>query len=408
MKPLASDAVPVRAVDAPSGSWDRLLQGDLAEVRAADLYRVRQLVRPLDAVHVEIAGRRLVNFASNNYLGLTHHPHVINALTRCARRDGAGSGAASLISGWTPAHASAEARLARWKGVESAVLLSSGYQANHAAIQTIAACAASRGGVRFLIDKLSHASLIDAVRASNAPLRVFPHNHLGKLRRLLEGAEAGELQVVVTESIFSMDGDAADLAGLAELRQLFEFVWVLDEAHATGVYGPQGNGLAAELGVTALVDIQIVTLSKALGGIGGAICASTACCDAVINHGRAYMFSTSIPPASAAAAEAAIDIIEREPQRRERLRANARRVRERLGMGGDSPIVPVILGTEIAALKAAAYLRERGMLVGAVRPPTVARDTSRLRIALSCEHSDAEIERLIEAVSAGCDVSTHE
>lgn len=398
MNPSGSDVAPGGAAGAPNGQWDRLLERDLAEVRSADLYRSRQIVRPIDAVHVEIAGRQFVNFASNNYLGLTHHPDVIAALTQCARRDGAGSGAAALISGYTPAHASAERELAAWKNVEAALLLPSGYQANQAAIQTIAKCARNRGGVRFLIDKLSHASLIDAVRASEAPFRVFPHNQLEKLGRLLREAESGQLQVVVTESIFSMDGDAADLAGLAKLRKMFEFVWVLDEAHATGVYGPHGNGLAAEAGIGGLVDVQVVTLSKALGGVGGAICASAAFCDAVVNHGRAFIFSTNLAPACAAAAEAAIEVIRREPQRSVRVRAIARRVREQLGMTGDSPIVPIILGTESAALAAARSLRERGMLVGAVRPPTVARGSSRLRITLSCEHSDDQIDALIGAI----------
>jgi len=323
--PRKSDAAPIGAMTASCGFWEHLLAGELASIRSANLYRSRPIVRPLDAVHVEIVGRRFINFASNNYLGLTHHPQVIAASVHAAQCDGTGSGAAALISGYTPAHASAEQRLARWKGTASSVLLPSGYQANHAAVQTIAAVGRNRGGVRFLIDKLCHASLIDAVRASNAPFRVFPHNHLGKLRRLLETGDAGEVQVVVSESIFSMDGDSADLGGLAELRGSYEFVWLLDEAHATGIYGPNGSGLAAECGVRQFVDVQVVTLSKALGGIGGAICASAGFCEAVINHGRAFIFSTNVAPASAAAAEAAIDVIVREPQRSLRVRSHAGR-----------------------------------------------------------------------------------
>jgi 8-amino-7-oxononanoate synthase len=378
--------------------WNALLEKDLADVHAAHLHRQRPVVRAIDAVHVEIAGRRFVNFCSNNYLGLTHHPDVIAAAANCIVSNGFGSGAAPLISGYTPAHASLEQTLAEWKGAESAVLLPSGYQANLAAVQTIAALAQARGGARFLLDKLVHASLIDAVRASGRPFRVFPHNQLRKLRKLLLDAQAGELQVVVTESIFSMDGDAADLAGIAELRKQFTFVWLLDEAHSTGVYGPQGAGLAAELGLSELVDIQIVTLSKALGGIGGAVCASKAFCDAVVNHGRAFIFSTSLPASVAAAAEAAVHAITHEPDRRRRLREIARHVREELGMTGDSPIIPIILGTETAALDAAAALREEGMLVGAVRPPTVPKGTSRLRVTVCSEHSDTEVDELISAL----------
>jgi 8-amino-7-oxononanoate synthase len=399
----ASDAAPghpepERASNSPSAAWERLLASDLADVRSANLYRSRQIVRPIDAVHVEIGGRRFVNFASNNYLGLTHHPHVIAASTRAAENDGTGSGAAALISGYTSAHASAEARLAHWKGTAASVLLSSGYQANHAAVQTIATVARSGGGARFLIDKLCHASLIDAVRASGAPFRVFPHNHLGKVRRLLETGDSGQVQVVVTESIFSMDGDAADLSGIAQLRGSHQFVWLLDEAHATGIYGPSGSGLAAEAGVTELVDVLVVTLSKALGGIGGAVCSSENFCETLVNHGRAFIFSTNLPPAAAATAEAAIEVILREPQRSVRVRALAGRVRGYLGMSGDSPIIPIILGTEASTLDAASRLRDQGMLVGAVRPPTVPRGSSRLRITLSCAHSDAEVDEMVHAV----------
>src|SRR5687767_110764 len=191
--------------------WHDLTRDALARRRDSHLLRERQITTPLDATHVELDGRRYVNFASNNYLALTHHPRVVEAARSTTARHGAGSGAAALITGYGPAHASAEQRLARWKATESAVLLPSGYQANLAAVQTLAAIGEEfrpdkPGRPRFLVDKLAHASLVDAVRASGAPFRVFPHNHLAKLRRLLSGADRGQLQVVVTESVFSMDG----------------------------------------------------------------------------------------------------------------------------------------------------------------------------------------------------------
>jgi 8-amino-7-oxononanoate synthase len=396
-KPGSGESPQVRP-NVKACGWSKLLENDLADLHAAHLHRQRPVVRAIDAAHVEIAGRRYVNFCSNNYLGLTHHPDVVAAAASCIAHSGFGSGAAPLISGYAPQHASLEKALAQWKGTESAVLLPSGYQANLAAVQAIAAVVQDRGGVRFLLDKLSHASLIDAIRASGSAVRIFPHNHLGKLRRLLLEAEAGQLQVVVTESIFSMDGDAADMAGIAELRKQFEFVWLLDEAHATGVWGPQGNGMASEMGLCELVDIQIVTLSKALGSIGGAICGSKAFCEAVVNHGRAFIFSTSPPAAAAAAAEAAIGVMIQEPHRRRRLKDLARRVRAALQMAGDSPIIPIILGSESAALEAAAALRDQGMLVVAVRPPTVPRGSSRLRVTLCCDHADGEVDDLIIAL----------
>jgi 8-amino-7-oxononanoate synthase len=394
--------------------WEADLERDLARRRDEHLFRRRQVVRPLDATHIEVDGRRYVNFASNNYLGLTHHPRVIEAASHSASALGAGSGAAPLITGYGPAHESAERRIATWKGTQAAVLLPSGYQANVAAVQALAAIAEHRGiqsegggdGVRFLLDKLVHASLVDAVRSTGSPYRIFPHNHLSKLQRLLAEADPGQLQVVVTESIFSMDGDAADLAGLADLKARRPFVLLLDEAHASGVYGEGGAGLAAERGLRDVADVTVVTLSKALGSAGGAVCASTAVCDAVINYGRAYIYSTHLPPAAAAAAEAAIDVIADEPHRQRRVRALAIRVRSELRAAGltlppgDSPIIPITLGTERAALEAARAMQDQGLWVLAIRPPTVPRGTSRLRVTLCSEHHDDEIAQLVAALAS--------
>jgi 8-amino-7-oxononanoate synthase len=375
---------------------EALLHAALDDRRAKFQFRQPKVVRPIDSVHVDIDGRRYVNFCSNNYLGLTHHPAVLEAVERATRRYGAGAGASPLISGYSDLHAAAEQTLARWKGTESSVLLPSGYQANHAAVQTIAAAAEAGGGrVRFLLDKLAHASLIDAVRGSGSPFRVFAHNDLVKLERLLHEADRNELQVVVTESIFSMDGDAAPLAGFAELKARRPFVLLLDEAHGSGVYGERGSGYADEVGLTGAVDIFVVTLSKSLGCAGGAVCASKTFCDGVVNFGRAYIYSTSVPPAVAAACTAAIGVMSSEPQRQQRVRQLARRVR---GDGLDSPILAIVLGDEESAVRAAENLGQKGMLVLPVRPPTVPRGSSRLRVTLSCDHTDQEIAMLAQAL----------
>ena len=379
--------------------WSAAVTAALSARRDAHALRNRRPVRVTDATHVEIDGRRLVNFASNNYLGLTHHPRVVAAF-----RDAtvAGSGAAALVSGHTAEHAAAESALARWKGTAAAVLVGSGFAANAAAVATVAAVG---GPVRFLVDRLAHASLIDAVRGSGQPFRVFPHNGLDKLARLLADADPGQRQVVVTESIFSMDGDAAPLAALAELRDRHGFLLLLDEAHAAGVYGPAGAGLAAEAGVAA--DLTVVTLSKAAGVVGGAVCSSAEWVEAVVNFGRSYVFSTSLPPAVAAAITAAVGVMADEPHRQSRVRELARRVRSQLAAAGvavpagDSPIVPIPMGDESAALSAAEWLRDAGLLVVAVRPPTVPRGTSRLRVTLSSEHTDDEVAAMVAAVSRG-------
>ena len=385
-----------------SDEFQSLLASNLLHRRELHLLRERRPLVPIDATHVKLGDRTLVNFASNDYLGLTHHPRVIEAMAAAARSHGSGAGAAGLITGYTDLHAAAEQRIAQWKGTEAAVLLSSGYQANLAAVQTLAAVAEASGRpIRFLLDKLSHASLLDAVRATMCEYRIFPHNQLSKLQRLLASAPPAQIQVVVTESIFSMDGDAADLAGLATLKAKHPFLLLLDEAHGAGAFGRDGAGYANEGGHAGLADISIATLSKAAGVVGGAVCATTDFCRSLVNHGRAYIYSTAVPAPVAAASIAAIDVMRDEPQRQHRVRELSKRVSDQLNVPGfASPIVPVILGEEQAALDASGKLLDAGMLVIAVRPPTVPRGGSRLRVTLSSEHTDAEVDRLIDVVKS--------
>lgn len=309
------------------------------------------------------------------------------------------------MTGHTTLHAEAERRLAAWKQTESAILLPSGYQANLAVVQALAAIAEHQGRpIRFLLDKLCHASLIDAVRASSVAFRVFPHNGMVKLGRLLAEADGGQIQVVVTESIFSMDGDAAPLKALSLLKLQYSFLLLLDEAHSSGVYGAAGRGLGDELGIEPPGDVSIVTLSKAFGCGGGAVCGSQVFCDAVVNAARAYIFSTAPPPVIPAALVAGLNVMENEPDLQIRLRASSRWVRERLlRLGfeisdGDSPIIPVVLGDAARAVQAAASLYADGQLCVAIRPPTVPPNTSRLRITISAKHSDAELESLVRSL----------
>ena len=385
--------------------WTHIVNAHLEQLADRHQYRQRRIVRQIDATRVEVAGQILLNFSSNDYVGMSYHPAVRSAAIRTISNGSFGSGSAPLIGGYTSSHQSAEAAIAKWKGTESAILLPSGYQANAAAIQTAAVIGNLGGGVRFLVDKLAHASLIDAIRGSGEPFRVFPHNHMQKLARLLHDGDANVLQVVVTESIFSMDGDAADLATLAALKQAHGFLLLVDEAHATGVFGPHGTGLAHEMGLEEAVDVSVLTLSKAIGGIGGAVCASAAFCNALVNFARAYLFSTAIPPSTASAAEAAIGVLTTEPEHQVRVRQLARTVRATLASGGlniphgDSPIIPIILGSEEAAVEASQKLMQSGLFILPVRPPTVAPGTSRLRVTLSSAHSDRDIGRLIDELT---------
>ncbi len=380
--------------------FERRLSAGLERLDQTRQLRQRIVVDPIDAARIRVDGQPLINFASNDYLGLSHHPKVIEAVRRGAAEAGFGSGGSGLIGGYTREHLDAERALAHWKSTESAILTASGYQANVAAIQTYAAVGDWDGGkgTRFLMDKLVHASLIDAVRTTGAAFRVFPHNDLGKLERLLTKATPGQLQVVVTESVFSMDGDVADLRGLSDLKRRFDFQLLVDEAHGGGVFGPDGTGFAAEIGLSDAVDVSIVTCSKAMGGLGGAVCCRRVFGEAMINVGRAYIYSTSVPAAQAAAVRAAIDVMRDEPWRQARVRAIARRVRMAIGdIRGhpDSPILPLIVGRASDALARARGLRAAGVFCLAVRPPTVPLNASRLRLTVTCAHTDPQIDLLI-------------
>lgn len=389
-------------------NFNELAQKALVQHHSQGLLRTRRQLMSAGGAKVRVNGQELVDFCSNDYLGLSHDPRLAEAVASTATQYGTGAGASALISGYTEIHAACEQALARWKGTEAAVLLPSGYQANHAAIQTLAAVADQSGkSPLFLLDKLSHASLIDAVRGMGADFHTYPHQDYGRLEQLLIRHD-NKYPIVVTESVFSMDGDTLDVEALAQVKRLHPFTLLVDEAHAGGVYGLHGAGWLAERGASHLADVSIVTLSKALGCAGGAICGSRTIIDAVVNFGRAYIYSTSVTPIAAGSTMAALKIVRDEPWRAVRVREFSNHVREQLrhrcpGLtvvgAADSPIIPVILRTEQMAVQAADRLFAAGLLVLPIRPPTVPRGTSRLRITISAKHSDDQIEALIEAVA---------
>ncbi len=361
--------------------------------------RLRE-VESAQGTYVIVEGRRLCCLCSNNYLGLANHPHVVRAVSEAVERWGWGAGASRLVSGHMTPHAELEARLAAFKRTEAAIVLPTGYQANLAAVRALAG-----PGDVVLLDKLNHASLIDAARGSGAVVRVFPHRDDAKLERLLERTMDARRRVIVTDSVFSMDGDVADLPRLVELKRRYDALLCVDEAHATGVFGAGGRGLAEMMGVEGDVDVVVGMLSKALGGIGGFIAASRGFVDWVINVAGAFIYTTALPPAACAGASAALDIVEREPRRRERLLAMAARLREGLGgrlgwnVGGScSQIIPLVVGEAEAAVSLSRRLEEAGFFVPAIRPPTVPRGKARLRISLTSEHSDSDLARFVEVL----------
>lgn len=345
---------------------------------------------------MQIVGRRLVNFSSNDCLGLAADPILREAAIGAIEAFGVGAGASRLISGTQSPHLALEAALAKWKRAPAAISFSSGYAA---AVATLPALASKQDVV--ILAKLCHASLIDGARLSGATIRVFPHNHLGKLESHLEWARREHPQarvVVVTESVFSMDGDRAPLRELIELKKRFQALLLLDQAHAVGVVGAHGRGLAAELGLETQVDLQMGTLGKSLGVSGGYICGSRNLIDWLINRARAFIFSTAPPPAIYFLASAEGET------RRKTLWRRIVQLRKMLPDGGaafgqpGAAIIPWIVGDEQRALDLAQTLPREGFLVPAIRYPTVAKGAARLRMTLSASHSEAQVASLGEAL----------
>jgi 8-amino-7-oxononanoate synthase len=371
-------------------SLDSILAARLAELEAADLRR------SLRAMETGPAAPR--NFASNDYLGLSRHPALIEAARRATADRGVGAGASRLVTGTDAAVLALEAALAAWKGTEAALVFGSGFAA---ALGTIPALAGPRDTI--ILDKLAHASLIDAARLSGATVRVFPHNHLVRLEALLQKC-AGEKKrcLVVTESVFSMDGDTAPLREIVELKEHYGAWLLVDEAHATGLYGATGAGLVAELGLTSRVEIVLATLSKALGGVGGFIAGSRTLTEWLLNRARSFVFSTALPPGAIAAGLAAVELARgaEGAELRRRLGENIALYRERLPKSwkerapSQGAIQPLLCGEAGEALRLSRALREAGFVIPAIRYPTVPRGAARLRVTLSAAHDAKEIERL--------------
>ncbi len=373
--------------------WD--ITAQLDELRTQGLWRELRPLDELDGITVRAEGREWINFSSNDYLGLAHSAEMRQALTEGIAKYGGGSGASRLVCGTHRAHAELEEALADFKGTAAALTFSSGFAV---ALGTIPALMGA--GDTIILDKLCHASLVDAARLSGATIRVFPHNHLEKLERLLQTAKGRML--VVTESIFSMDGDAAPLREIAALKAKYGAWLLVDEAHAVGVLGPQGRGLTAELGVNQQVDLHLGTLSKAFGLSGGYLAASRQVIDLLINRARSFIYSTAPPIHLAHALGIILDLIrsDRGDTLRAQVRNHALQTQNLLsGIGiashaNEAAILPVILGEESRAMEISSRLRETGFLIPCIRYPTVARGSARLRITVSALHSAAQIHAL--------------
>jgi 8-amino-7-oxononanoate synthase len=375
------------------------LRSQLQAVESAGLLRKLRRIDSAQDARVQLAGREVLLFCSNNYLGLANHPEVVEAARLATLRFGAGAGASRLVSGHMRAHAELEEQIAEWKGCEAALVFSTGYQANVGVIASLLG-----PGDAVVSDELNHASIIDGCRLSRARIVVYRHNDVTDLRRRLDECRDCSRVLVVTESIFSMDGDCAPLAEIAKAAGEVDAWLMVDEAHAAGIFGPGGAGVGAELGLSEQIHIHIGTLGKALGSFGAYVAGSRPLIDWLVNRARPFVFTTALPPSAVAAARAAIDLCKREPERAAGLRQRARDLGLRLRDAGldvpnvDSQILPVMLGDPRRAAAVAERLLERGFYLAAIRPPTVPQGTSRLRLSLMATHTESEIAQLAEAL----------
>lgn len=373
-----------------------LIAERLERIRAEGRYRLLRTVSSVQGPEFILDGKKVICLSSNNYLGLVSHPAVIQSAVDATRRYGAGACASRLISGNMELHMQLEEKIAAFKQTEKALLFNSGYHANIGVIQALVG-----KGDFIYSDELNHASIIDGARLSRAVVRVYPHLDTVKLAEMMAEDEGKGTKLIVTDSVFSMDGDIAPLDELVRIKELHNALLMIDEAHATGVIGTQGRGLADMLGLTDKIDIIMGTLGKAVGCFGAYVCGKAEMIEYLINSARSFIFSTALPPAVVASALKALEIIETEPGLIEQLRQNARFMRDGLKKIGiavpnsETPIIPLIVGEEAKTMRICNTLLEKGVFAHGIRPPSVPRGTSRLRITVMATHNNEHLEKAL-------------
>ncbi len=388
-----------RARWAPANSRMKTLHEQLLRRRAENLYRERRVLDSPQGTEIVVDGRRLLAFCSNDYLGLANDARVAAALVDGVRRWGVGAGASHLVSGHLRPHHALEEELAAFAGTERALLFSTGYMAN---LGVVAALADRHGAV--YEDRLNHASLIDAARQTRARVARYPHADVAQLEAMLAEA-ACPAQLILTDAVFSMDGDLAPLGRLVQLASRHGARLLADDAHGFGVLGENGRGSFGLLGVPAPPAILMGTLGKAFGTFGAFVAGESDLIETLIQRARTYIYTTALPPAVAEAARTSLKIVQEEPWRRTHLQALVARFRhgaQALGltlMDSVTPIQPLMLGSAAAALDASRQLREAGILAPAIRPPTVPDGSARLRITFSAAHTESQVDRLLDVLA---------
>ncbi len=377
----------------------KTLAQELENLADQDLRRRLTIVEEgLPGGRVRVAGRVLLNLSSNDYLGLSQDPRLIAAAREAAARWGVGAGASRLVVGHLALHEEVEAGLAAFKGTEAAVIFSTGYMTNLGVISALVG-----PGDTVFCDRLNHASIYDGIKLAGATLARFPHRDMNRLEDLLKEASPGK-KLIITDSVFSVDGDLAPLPELVELKERHGAALMLDEAHATGVLGPKGAGLAEALGLSERVEVHMGTFSKALGSLGGFVAGDWRLIEYLHNRARSFIYSTAMPPPVLGAIAAALELVASEPERRAYLLEEAGKFRQGLTeagfdiLGSETQIVPVLAGDNARTLSVAARLREEGLMAVALRPPTVPPGRARVRFSLSAAHSREDLAAAREAI----------
>jgi len=374
---------------------------ELERLREQGLYRTMPRIEGGQSSWVVLDGKKVLLLCSNNYLGLADHPNLKEAAIRAVDKYGVGSGASRLVSGTMELHLSLEERIASFKGTERALLFNSGYAANTGVIPALA----QKGDILFC-DKLNHASIVDGCLLSRAQLVRYPHNDMAFLRRRLAECHGKGRSIIITDGVFSMDGDMANLPELVALKKEFGALLMVDDAHGTGVLGPTGRGTAEHFGLQSEIDITMGTLGKALGGFGAYIAGSKEIVEYLVNRARSFIFSTSLPPAVLAAASAAFDIVDSSAgaDLRRSLAGNAAFLRNSLReagfdtLGSETQILPVLVGEAQKTMELSRALLDEGVFVQGIRPPTVPLGSSRLRCTLMATHKQAELQNVVNAM----------
>jgi len=377
------------------------ISNELKKIKESGLYRELNILEGAQGPHVKIKGRTYISFCSNNYLGLANHPEVVKAVKDAVGKYGWGAGASRLVSGNTELHQALEDEISKFKRKEAAIVFPTGYMAN---IGTI--CSLVSSGDLVICDKLNHASIIDGCRLSGATFRVYPHRDVGKLENILKKSTGYPRKLIVTDTVFSMDGDLVPLPDIVRIAHEYNAMVMVDEAHGTGVFGENGRGVVEHFNLDKKVNIIMGTLSKAVGSLGGFVTGNSDLISYLRNKARTFMYTTALPPAACAASIAGIKLIQRDHSLRESLWRNVHYVKERLKLLNlnvaslESPIIPIIIGNAKRAVDVSGFLFESGILIPAIRPPTVPDESSRLRVTIMATHTRDDLDKLLDVLKS--------